>query len=920
VTGFSVSVNGKQAQEVPAAGQCLRTYLREQGWHGVKKGCDAGDCGACTVHVDGVPVHSCLYPALRADGREVTTIEGLSDGDTLHPVQQRFLDAQGFQCGFCTAGMVMTTAALDAGQLADLPRALKGNLCRCTGYRAIRDAVQGVRHVAESCDDGPPVGRNLSAPAARGVVTGTAPFTLDTTTTGLLHCVLVRSPHAHARITGLDDTAALAVPGVVAVLSRRDSPSRRFSTARHDSMADDPRDTLLFDDVVRFVGQRVAAVVAESVAAAQEGGRRLVVQYEELPAVFDPELAMQPGAPLVHPERTEADGVARASRNIVAEVHGNIGDVDAGFAAAAVVHEQTYRSQRVQHAHLETHACIAWQDVDDVEHGPGRLTVRTSTQTPFLTRDALCELFDLPREQVRVLCERVGGGFGGKQEMLVEDVAVLAAIRTGRPVQLELTREEQFTGSTTRHPMAVRVKVGAHADGTLAGLQLHVLSDTGAYGNHAPGVLFHGCNESISVYRCPNKRVDGYAVYTNTLPAGAFRGYGLSQLIFAVESAMDELARELGLDPIAFRELNVIRPGDRMISTSEDDDDVEYGSYGLDYCLSAVRAALADRGGERPVPGGWLVGSGTALAMIDTIPPRGHHSRATIEAHPDGCYELRVGTAEFGNGTSTVHRQLAAEVLDTRAEAIVLRQSDTDVVDYDTGAFGSTGIVVAGQATVRAAQALRDRLLAAASGLSGVPVKDCRLDADGVDCDGVRVSLAELCAAGVGSGGPPRGEGVSAGSPRSIAFNVHGFRVAVNPGTGEIRFLRSVQAADAGRVINPMQCRGQVEGGVAQALGAAMFEHVDIDPAGRVSTTTFRGYHLPTYADVPVTEVIFAPTHDRLGPMGAKSMSESPFNPVAPALANALRDATGIRFTELPLSRDRIWLALNSQRTPSNPP
>jgi putative selenate reductase molybdopterin-binding subunit len=296
--------------------------------------------------------------------------------------------------------------------------------------------------------------------------------------------------------------------------------------------------------------------------------------------------------------------------------------------------------------------------------------------------------------------------------------------------------------------------------------------------------------------------------------------------------------------------------------------------------------------------------------MIDTIPPRGHHSRVAISLRPDGGYDLDVGTAEFGNGTSTVHTQLAATVLNTSAARIVLRQSDTDVVEYDTGAFGSTGIVVSGQATVRAAEALRDRLLAAAAGVSGVPVPDCTLLADAVDCAGTPVPLSRLP-------GPLAAEGSAGGSPRSVAFNVHGFRVAVDPGTGEVRFLRSVQAVDAGTVINPLQCRGQVEGGVAQALGAAMFEHLDIDTAGgsstagQVTTTTFRGYHLPTFADVPETEVIFAVTDDRLGPMGAKSMSESPFNPVAPALANALRAATGVRFTDLPLSRDRIWLALN---------
>jgi putative selenate reductase molybdopterin-binding subunit len=909
---FSVQVNGKLTQDRPEPGQCLRTYLRGQGWHGVKKGCDAGDCGACTVHVDGVPVHSCLYPALRAAGRAVTTVEGLADGDTLHPVQQRFLDAQGFQCGFCTAGMVMTTAALDAEQLTDLPRALKGNLCRCTGYRAIRDAVQGTgTHTVDDPEaDEPAVGRNLPAPAARAVVTGAARFTLDVAPPGLLHCVLVRSPHPHARVLRVEAAAALAVPGVTAVLDQSDSPNRRFSTARHESFADDPHDTVVFDSVVRFVGQRVAAVVAESVAAAEAGARLLQVEYEVLPAVFDPHEAMRPGAPILHPDRTVADGVARAADNVVAEVHGDLGDVDAGFAEPeVVVHEQTYSTQRVQHAHLETHGCIAW--VDET----GRLTVRTSTQTPFLTRDALCVVLDLPRDRVRVLCERVGGGFGGKQEMLVEDVAALATLRTGRPVQIELTREEQFIGSTTRHPMTITVKLAARPNGTLVAVQLQVVSDTGAYGNHAPGVLFHGCNESISVYRCPSKRVDGYAVYTNTLPSGAFRGYGLSQLIFAVESAMDDLARDLGLDPIAFRELNIVRPGDPMVSTSEDDHDVEYGSYGLDQCLSAVREALADRAGEPPVPPGWLVGAGTALSMIDTIPPRGHHSRARLSLRADGGYDLDVGTAEFGNGTSTVHGQLAATVLNTRPSAIRLRQSDTDVVEYDTGAFGSTGIVVSGAATVRAAEGLRDRLLAAAATLSGVQVERCRLLADAVDCAGQLLPLTRLAA-----GSPATSllaEGAAGGSPRSVAFNVQGFRVAVDPDTGEIRFLRSVQAVDAGTVINPLQCRGQVEGGVAQALGAALFEQVDVDTraqsptAGQVLTTTFRGYHVPTFADIPDTEVIFVRTDDRLGPMGAKSMSESPFNPVAPALANALRAATGVRFTELPLSRDRIWIALN---------
>ncbi|MEU1630656.1 molybdopterin-dependent oxidoreductase [Streptomyces sp. NPDC020096] len=901
-----VEVNGQVFSAQPHPGQCLRTYLRELGWFGVKKGCDAGDCGACTVHVDGRPVHSCLFPALRADGHRVTTIEGLAGDGELHPVQRDFLSAQGFQCGFCTAGLIMTVAGLDPGQRQDLARALKGNLCRCTGYRSIEDAIHGVVRVEEG-PGGQPFGRNLPAPAGPQVVTGTARYTLDVHIDGLLHMKLLRSPHAHARITAIDTSAARAVPGVRAVFSHEDSPPRLYSTGRHEDPRFDPADTLLFDDVVRFRGQRVAAVVADTVAAAEEGCRRLVVTYEVLPAVFDPEEAMAPGSPVLHGDKGPGQDIADAERNIATEVHGDIGDVEAAFVKADVVQEHTYVSQRIQHAHLETHASIAWLDES------GRLTVQTSSQVPFLTRNALCTLFDLPPEKVRVLCHRVGGGFGAKQEMLTEDVVALAALRTRRPVQLEFTREEQFTGTVTRHPVSVRVKASARRDGTLTALQLRVVSNTGAYGNHASTVI-HGCNESIAVYRCANKKVDGYAVYTNTVPSGAFRGYGLSQTIFAVESAMDELARALGMDPVAFREHNVIRPGDHMVSISTEPDDVEIGSYGLGQCLAIVGEALR-RGNDVQAPPGeeWLVGQGMALGMIDTIPPRGHRADARVALLADGRYQLAVGTAEFGQGTTTVHRQLAASVLGTRPERIRIVHADTDVVGHDTGAFGSTGIVVAGLAATRAAKALRERVIAAGAACASGEPSDCELDDDHVRCGDVRVPLAEI-AASRAAGRELYATGSSEGSPRSVAFNVQGFRVAVHAGTGELRILQSVHAADAGRVVNPMQCRGQIEGGIAQAVGAAMYESVVLDEDGHVTTATFRNYHIPAFGDVPRPEVYFADTADVLGPLGAKSMSESPFTPVAPALANAVREATGIRFDTLPLARDRICLAIAADR------
>ncbi|MDG4765967.1 molybdopterin-dependent oxidoreductase [Solwaraspora sp. WMMD406] len=929
---MSVTVNGTAAGGEPAAGQCLRGYLREQGWYGVKKGCDAGDCGACTVHVDGVPVHSCVYPAVRARGRQVTTVEGLADGDRLHPVQQRFLDAQGFQCGFCTAGMLMTVAALDDEQRADLPRALKGNLCRCTGYRAIGDAIAGVCHAAAP-DAGAAVGRDVPAPAGPQIVTGTARFTFDVAVPGLTHLKLVRSPVPHARVVDIDATDALRVPGVLAVLTHRDSPDRLFSTAQHEHPQEDPADTRVLDDVVRYVGQRVAAVVAETEAAAEAAVGLVRVRYEPLEAVFDPQAAMAPGAPVLHDKDPAGSGIARPMSNVAGEVHGEVGDVARAIAEADVVYEETFRTQRVQHAHLETHGAVAWTEPD------GSLMVRSSTQTPFLTRRALAAVFDLPPDRVRVVAGRVGGGFGGKQEMLVEDIVVLAALRTGRPVKLEYTRSEQFVAATTRHPFEVAITAAGRRDGTLTALRLRVVANTGAYGNHGPAVLAHGCSESLAMYRCPNKQVDGWSVYTNTVPAGAFRGYGLGQVSFAVESAVDELARRLGHDPLEFRAHNVIGPDDPLVTPVGHDETVGVRSYGLDQCLDLVRqvrteaprteaprveaprveppheppqvtTTSGDGGGDT----GWLVGEGLAAAMIATGPPGGHHGRARITLGATGNYHLDIGMAEFGNGSTTVHRQLVADALGTTIDRIRIRQSDTALVGHDTGAFASTGTVVAGTAALRAAVALRTAILDVAARLVGAGPQDCELDGVTVRGAGRTVTLAEVYAATSGDGAGLAATGHADGVHRSVAFNVHWFRIAVDPDSGEIRILRSVHSADAGTVLNPMQCRGQIEGGVAQALGATLAEHVDIDEQGRVTTTDLRSYHLPTYADVPSTEVLFARTSDPLGPAGAKSMSESPFNPVAAALANALRDATGVRFTDLPFTRDRVWAHLRQAR------
>jgi putative selenate reductase molybdopterin-binding subunit len=915
-------IDGASLEVEPRPGQCLRTLLREHGRTEVKKGCDAGDCGACAVLLDGEPVHSCIVPAPRVEGRRVTTAAGLAPGDALHPVQESLIEHFGFQCGFCTPGMSVTASALGPDDLPDLDRRMKGSLCRCTGYRPIREAIMGAVRETTKRDAGAPssacapgvcdhgaahsgVGASVSPEPARRVVQGREPFTFDVARPGTLVLRVVGSPHAHARIRSIDTTAARAVPGVVAVFTHEDAPATRYSTGRHEHRTDDPDDTRLLDDVVRHVGQRVAAVVAETAAAAEAACRLIAIDYEVRPAVFEPEAARSPGAPLLHPDRTPSDRVADAGRNVVAALHdGYGGDVDAALAASAVTVSGTWQTARVSHAQLETHGAVGWMDDE------GRLVIRSSTQVPFLTRDELCHVFDLPREKVRVYAPRVGGGFGGKQEIFTEDLVALAVLRTGRPVAYEFSRTDQFQRAAVRHPMRVTVTLGATGEGVLTAIKLEVLSDTGAYGNHAIGVMFHSCSESISLYRAPVKRVDAEAVYTNNVPSGAFRGYGLGQVQLGVESAMDELALRLGIDPFDLRRINAVRDGEAPLAWhDEPEHDVIWGSYGLDQCLDLAQDALR-RGNGAVAPEGWLVGEGMASTMIATMAPRGHIAHTTATLRPDGTYVVRTGTAEFGNGTTTVQRQIAASVFGVGGHRIALAHADTDVVAHDTGAFASAGTTVAGKALYAACLALRERMLQLAAARHDVSAADCALVDDGVQTPAGMVTFAEIVAAApaderAADGLVARGE--EFGDVRSLAFNVHAVRVAVDPETGSVRILQQIQAADAGVVLNPAQCIGQIEGGVAQGVGSALYEEVMIDERGAVENPMFRLYRVPQMADIPDTEVYFADTDDDLGPFGAKSMSESPYNPVAPAIGNAIARALGSRPYEQPFSRDRVW-------------
>ncbi len=907
---MKLQVNGKSFAATPAPGECLRVFLRDLGWYGVKKGCDGGDCGACTVWVDEKPVHSCLYPAFRAEGKEITTIEGLAKNGVLHPMQQAFLDAQSFQCGYCAAGMIMTAASLTDEQKRDLPRALKGNLCRCTGYGSIRDAFAGVKNVIAD-KAGASSGTSVPNPFAHDIVTGHARYTSDIPPMdGLLHLKVLRSPHAHAKIVSIDRTEAMAVAGVVAIFTWEDVPRRLYTTAIHEDNRVDPDDTYMLDDVARFVGQRLVAIVAETEGAAEEGCRKLKVEYEILPAVFDPEEAMVPGAPVLHDVHPESR-ILHPDKNIFVEIHGEVGHVEAGFAEADAVYEEIYDAPRQQHVHLETMQSIAWRSDD------GRWHVRTSVQGPFIVKGKLCYLFGIMPADLHVFTERVGGGFGGKQDMMSEDLPLLAAMKTGRPVKWEFTREEQFVGATTRHPMKTHVKLGAKRDGTLTAMQYRVVSNTGAYGNHGGETLANGMSGPWAIYKCPNKKGDGYAVYTNMQCGGGFRGYGSTQPTFAIESAIDELAALLEIDPIEMRRKNMVGPNDNLQSALAEISDLTMGSYGLDQCVDAVEDALASgRGLPKPAGDDWLEGSGVAISMLDCVPPTEQRSGSEVSLLADGGYHFTVGSVEIGNGLVTAQQQIVAQIMGCRTARVSFVNADTDKTPYDSGTFASVGMMVPAKAVENAATALREKILAFAARTTGGQLDRCRMDDDGVICGDRRVPLVELYAAAEKAGDPLAAFRKAYGSPRTVSFIVYGVRLCVHRVSGEIRILYNIEAVDAGVVMNPNQLRGQVIGGVVQGLGYALQEKMVYNAAGAVVNPTLRNYRIPAFADAPETDVFFADTYDKIGPLGAKSIAENTINPVAPAIGNALKAATGVRFTALPFSEDRIFARLPLQEAP----
>ena len=1016
---IALKVNGVQKEWEAAPGDTLLHILRREGYFGVKfGGCRQGECGACTVLLNGLPVNSCGMLAAQADGASIETIEGAGEAQDqgwkktggLSVLQQAFVESGAIQCGYCTPAMILAAQALLTRQPnpteAEVREALSGILCRCTGYikpvQAILRAAAVLRGESVppliispneqtegyssadlpgggqpdgepfdgigslgGADSGAPVGPSTGDVAVQSkvlpkvwtipeaaarttvgrperkvdaakLVQGKPAFTDDVEMRNMLVAKVLHSPVAHALIRHIDVTKARELPGVAAVLTYKDIPRVVYSTAGQSDPIPGPLDTFSLDHKVRFVGDRVAFVAAETETIANQALALIEVEYEPLPTVLDSRDAMRPGAPCLHDEPEYVNFAdSDPAQNLAARIRIDIGDVVKGFADADFIYEGDYEVPKVQQAHIEPHAVVTYWDEDD------RLVIRTSTQVPFHARRILAPVLGLPIKRIRVIKPRIGGGFGGKQEVLVEDVAAHLTIATRRPVRYEYTREEEFIAARSRHPMRIHMKTGVKADGTITANEMYSLSDTGAYGCHALTVTGNTGHKAMALYvgdglyrLSPNIRFYADIVYTNTPPSGAYRGYGVPQGFWAVERHMEKIAREMGLDPIAFRLKNAIRPGElHPFSTAwsegrEPQPEIVH-TVGLEECVRQGAAAIGWE--EKFGNADWHQatgkpylrrGIGVAMVMQGTAIPYLDMGGASLKMNDDGSFNLLIGATDLGTGSDTVLAQMAAEVLGIPIEDILVYSSDTDFTPFDKGAYASSTTYISGAAVVKAAQQVAGRIRERAARLlsvtgSTVKAEEIRLaNRKAVGPDGRFVSLVEI---GYDSLHHQDQEQIMAVasfvSPVSPPpFAAQFAEVTVDLDTGQVTVERLVMAVDSGVIVNPLTASGQVEGGMTQALGYAVCEEMVYDDQGNARERDLVDYHIFRSNEMPELTTIFVETFEPSHPFGVKAVAEIPMDGVAPAVGNAVFDACGAQVDINPVTPERVWQALRSHK------
>ncbi len=754
------------------------------------------------------------------------------------------------------------------------------------------------------------IGKDTQRIDGESLVRGKPVFTDDMKLKDILQVKILHSPIAHARILNINTTQAEALDGVVAVFTHKDFKPHYYTTAGQGYPEPGPRDMRILDSTVRYVGDRVAFVAAESLEIAQQALNLIEVEYEELPCIFDVQKSMTAGFAL-HPSEGTS-GIHDINKNIAAHLDAELGDVDTALKESAYVFEGTYSTPFVQMAHIEPHISLTWLDNDN------RLVIRTSTQVPHHVRRIVAEVLDIPIARIRVIKPRIGGGFGGKQEILNEEVVGAVSLKTGRPARIEYTREEELLAARVRHPELVTFKLGFDKNHLMTAIDLDILEDCGAYGPHALTVMSVTSQKALSMYKAPNIRVNGDGVYTNLPIAGAFRGYGAPQAFFPLESLMDEVAEKLDVDPIDLRQKNVFQVGDdvpiaKILGEGREGFPMVLYSTEIAACLNEGRQLSNwDTLRSTKQSGRYRTGIGVAVAGQGSGIPGIDMGAAFIKMNEDASFNLLVGATDLGTGSDTALAQIAAEVLNVGIEKIIVYSSDTDMTPFDTGAYASSTTYISGTAVLKAAEQCKSMILE--QGKKLLQVDEAQIvDTDVVAADGSKISYADICMKSFYTEEQLQIMGtashLSYDSPPP--FNATFAEVEVDTLTGTTRVVKVVSVTDAGQIINPKMAEGQVEGAIPQSLGMALTEFMPFDSKGRMLNLDFNSYHIYTAKDMPELVIRFADSHEPTGPYGAKAVAEIPTSAPAPAVTNAIYNAVGVRVRHLPVQPEQILAEMN---------
>jgi len=948
------TLNGTARTYHGPAGRNVRELLQAMGIPSVRKTEEtAGFCGSDIILLDGRVVNAGLLVAAQLQGRHIQTVESLAGPGELSAVQSALVDCGVVQSAYnAPAAALLITELLnrepDPGR-ADIIDALSCIFIRDSGYqqyfRAVALAAERTRdpsvrgEIAEEFrEDLRDVGSVRSKIDGPQLVRGERAYVEDMVRPGSYILKMLRSPHAHAYIKSIDTAAAERLPGVLTVITHQNCPDVYFTMAGQGYPEPSPHDRRMFSPKVRHVGDRVAAVVAESEAIALQALAVIRVEYELLQPVFSVEDAAGPEAPIVQqgefsflsdppadfaklanrPDPRDGKIIypfpigADPHRNLAASVSGGIGDMEQGFAAAEVTIEREYETSQVQCTPCEPHTVYTRMEGN-------RIIVHASTQVPWHLRRNIATVLGISQNRVRVIKERVGGGYGSKQDILLEDVCAWATWTTGKPVFFQYTREEEFSACTTRHPMKIRVKLGAKRDGTLTAMHLGVRANTGPYGNHCLTVPMNACSKSLPLFSCSNVSFDVRVFYSNIFPAGAYQGYGAPQGSYALQTAVAELAEALGMSHDELLEKNRIRKGSvleilKCLGEGTEGAAVTVASCGLDEAVRLGKLAFNFGKRESSSDPDVKIGKGMVIIQQGSGLPGLDQSNARATLLSDGSLTLHTGGADIGTGLDTVCAKVTAETLQAELSKVTVISGDTDNTPFDTGAYASSGTYFSGKAALLAAEDLKHKILANASAILGEPVADLKLVYPATVC-GRKGSLtfreiAHQAESGTGAG-QLVGHAGYATHDTAIPYGAHFCQVAVNERTGAVRIQKYHAYMDCGTPINPELAEGQVYGGVLKSIGHSLWEEMKTDGLGRLLNPDLRSYGVPMIGDIPEDFVVkFIQSDDPYGPFGAKSVSEVATNGAACVLAIAIHDAVGVWMRSWPYSREKILRAL----------